>query len=593
VRWYGAVGDGSTSDSTAINKAIAAGSAAELPVVIPASTTPYMVTVTDPILVLDNTELVIRPGATLRAIGSSETNYTVISVLDVSNVLIHGGGTVAGERDTHIGSTGEWGHVIGIYGSDNVTVRDLNITDGWGDGIYIGYGSADTNTNVRVLNNHIYGNRRNNISTISVTNAVIDANIVVGESGGTAPSEGINLEPNAGNTVSNVSVTNNIVSGNTGNGIGLTRASTATIEKIAVTSNQVSGNGAGIGVSRSEYVTVTGNTVVGNTEYGIKVAASGSSLPATNVSISANTCSGNGTSGIEVNGNIASGDIITDISISGNTTTGNTYHGIYVHGVAGNITDSVSIIGNTTSGNTLCGVKIDSAEYIVVSSNSITDNTTNGVEVTGAANTAEGNMIVGNAIRNNTENGVKVTSSPFTVVNNNTIFDNGMNGLLVTTATDITVNSNSFLRNGQTADDTYSHISFASGSDRASIVGNKFRHGGGSYQTKYALNLSATTDNCLCTGNDFTLSAKTTEVVDGGTSNKIHANIGWVTENSGTSSAIATGGTIAHGLDITPTSISLLPVTAGPSGIYATADGTNITVNYTGGGTEAFYWTAQ
>lgn len=62
------------------------------------------------------------------------------------------------------------------------------------------------------------------------------------------------------------------------------------------------------------------------------------------------------------------------------------------------------------------------------------------------------------------------------------------------------------------------------------------------------------------------------------------------TENKGTSSAIASGATIAHGLRATPTEIAVTPADAGVTDFYATADGTNITVTYSGGGTHAFNW---
>lgn len=61
-------------------------------------------------------------------------------------------------------------------------------------------------------------------------------------------------------------------------------------------------------------------------------------------------------------------------------------------------------------------------------------------------------------------------------------------------------------------------------------------------------------------------------------------------ENKGTSSAIASGATIAHGLRATPTEITVTPADTGVTDFYATADGTNITVTYSGGGTHAFNW---
>lgn len=99
-------------------------------------------------------------------------------------------------------------------------------------------------------------------------------------------------------------------------------------------------------------------------------------------------------------------------------------------------------------------------------------------------------------------------------------------------------------------------------------------------------------------GNDFT--AASTAAFGGAliTSCRIRNNKGYVSEKGGISSAIATGGTIAHGLAAQPGSYTVTPV--GPATVTSvTADGTNLTVNYSGGGTAAFaseakipaYWT--
>ena len=48
------------------------------------------------------------------------------------------GGRIIGDRDNHLGTTGEWGHGIMIRGSSRVTVRDIHISRCWGDGVSIG-----------------------------------------------------------------------------------------------------------------------------------------------------------------------------------------------------------------------------------------------------------------------------------------------------------------------------------------------------------------------------------------------------------------------------------------------------------------------
>lgn len=64
-------------------------------------------------------------------------------------------------------------------------------------------------------------------------------------------------------------------------------------------------------------------------------------------------------------------------------------------------------------------------------------------------------------------------------------------------------------------------------------------------------------------------------------------------ENGGISAAIASGATIAHGLGVAPSFITVTAAETAATDIFATADATNITVTYAGGGTKTFYWSAK
>lgn len=78
-----------------------------------------------------------------------------------------------------------------------------------------------------------------------------------------------------------------------------------------------------------------------------------------------------------------------------------------------------------------------------------------------------------------------------------------------------------------------------------------------------------------------------------GANTVVRGNKGYVTENGGTSAAIATGGTIAHGLEETPTIVQVNAAEAGPTDITISVDATNITVNFGGGGNKTFFWSAR
>jgi len=71
-------------------------------------------------------------------------------------------------------------------------------------------------------------------------------------------------------------------------------------------------------------------------------------------------------------------------------------------------------------------------------------------------------------------------------------------------------------------------------------------------------------------------------------------NVGWVTENSGITEAIASGATVNHGLASTPTSVIVTASETGLTDIYVSAvAATTFTITYAGGGTHVFYWYAE
>lgn len=92
---------------------------------------------------------------------------------------------------------------------------------------------------------------------------------------------------------------------------------------------------------------------------------------------------------------------------------------------------------------------------------------------------------------------------------------------------------------------------------------------------------------------DNNLNGATSKIVGTPTATtRIRNNTGYKSENGGTSSAISTGGTIAHGLAATPTVFAAVP-TASATDVVVTADATNLTVTFGGGGSVAFSWEAK
>lgn len=86
----------------------------------------------------------------------------------------------------------------------------------------------------------------------------------------------------------------------------------------------------------------------------------------------------------------------------------------------------------------------------------------------------------------------------------------------------------------------------------------------------------------------------TTNVTNTSATNLFYGVGGYLTEAHGETSALASGAIVTHGLGSTPTSVILQTKDGSPTAIYPSDLGaTTFAVNYTGGGTEVFYWYAK
>jgi polygalacturonase len=232
VKNYGAKGDGTSDDTTAINNTInATYNKGGGTVYIPDGT--YMVNAVKSVTLKNNVNLVLSGGATLKALPAySSQHYKIVNVNQVSNVSVTGG-KIVGDRHTHLDTGGEWGMGINITGSNYIRVSNISISDCWGDGIYIGgvyVGSSTTATTpyfskgVTIENFVLDHNRRNGISVISAKDLII-RNGTISNSNGTPPGSAIDLEPNYATveyqlniSIENIKALNNGVIGSTVSG---------------------------------------------------------------------------------------------------------------------------------------------------------------------------------------------------------------------------------------------------------------------------------------------------------------------------------------------------------------------------------------
>ena len=148
----------------------------------------------------DNTELIIDGNVRLE--GNNFSSCDIIRVTG-KNVYVHGKGSIIGDRRTHKGKDGEWGMGIRLNGANDVSLKDLTISDCWGDCIYIG-GKTER---VTIAGCVLRGSRRQGIS-ITKANGVTVSDCRIANISGTNPQYAIDIEPNERCVVDNVLIKN-------------------------------------------------------------------------------------------------------------------------------------------------------------------------------------------------------------------------------------------------------------------------------------------------------------------------------------------------------------------------------------------------
>jgi hypothetical protein len=216
VKDYGAVGDGTTTNQhVAINN-----------VFVPAGT--YLIDASAGIkLNQAGTKLLLDQGATIKVQTNALDAYIALEVTAADCVVE--GGTFFGDVDTHTGTTGEWGHLIVAQGgAHRLRIRGVKVTKAWGDGIAIQGNPAD----VSVIDVVADDNRRQGMSIIQATRPRVTGGVYrnTGLTKSTAPTAGIDVEPNAGVSVTDCVISGVTFTGNKGPGLQVATASGSTAE---------------------------------------------------------------------------------------------------------------------------------------------------------------------------------------------------------------------------------------------------------------------------------------------------------------------------------------------------------------------------
>lgn len=180
------------------------------------------------IVLTENQTLIMDPETVLRVIPNSYSeDYHAIYAFGRNNVIISGG-KIVGDRNGHKGKSGESGHGIQIDACTNVYISDVEISECWGDGIWLGASSASghpSSDGITIDNCNLHNNRRNNLSITDANNVTIDRcqfNYAGGK-GGTDPQYGIDIEYNY-RTTQHVKISNSTFKGNTRASMGIIKA---------------------------------------------------------------------------------------------------------------------------------------------------------------------------------------------------------------------------------------------------------------------------------------------------------------------------------------------------------------------------------
>lgn len=158
-------------------------------------------------------------GATITMVTSPSANYAILNCYQKTDFVINGPGTLIGDVVAHTG-TGEFGHGVWLAESKRATVNYVTSKNCWGDGFYI---SEETHVNANkaadiTLNYCIAdSNRRQGCSVTGAINVEMNfcKFINTGAIKSTAPSAGIDIEPqSAGVPAENIRINNCYIANN-------------------------------------------------------------------------------------------------------------------------------------------------------------------------------------------------------------------------------------------------------------------------------------------------------------------------------------------------------------------------------------------
>jgi len=418
---FGAKGDGTTNDASALQSAVTTTAAANVPLRIRAGT--YMVG--SQINLDNNSHIIIDKGATLKANASFPSAQTsaVLYAEDKSNITIEGGGTIdcnKAARSTNTVCTPL--HIWG--GGENYIIRDIFIKNSGqdgsqqvngGDGLTLRAGNnvSQSAKNVLIENVTFSGNERDAMQVYGCRQCKIinnnfndtdDVDNVLG------PGVGINFEhggnltnvtdgvTNGTTTVTSATANFNTILScgaacspyitiflNSSGGMFQSPIASVTNNTTIVLANAVPFSQSGLSMSITPFgfevfedMIVSGNTFNNNEGGGIFFGAD-NLVPVKNIHITNNTFRNNGYRGLSFGVDNGEG-----VVIAGNTIAGTTWNNCNQFGDGSGLVVSGSVKGvvvsnNMVTGSTCMGVAMSGNSHLQFTNNIITRNGRHGV----------------------------------------------------------------------------------------------------------------------------------------------------------------------------------------------------------------------
>jgi hypothetical protein len=180
--------------------------------------------IVDKITLVSNQEIVFEKGVEVRAKrgafrGTGDSLFRADLQHDIS--LIGYGATLRMWRSDYAAAPyqkGEWRMALELDSCTNVRVYGLTLAESGGDGIYLGTAKKGVpNRNIHIKDCVLDRNYRQGISVINADNLLIE-NCVLQYTAGTAPSAGIDFEPNESDETIDCVMRNCVTRGNAGCG---------------------------------------------------------------------------------------------------------------------------------------------------------------------------------------------------------------------------------------------------------------------------------------------------------------------------------------------------------------------------------------